>query len=310
MVVFFFRTCIPCAEIYGGTTGSSTENRLEDHERQSHASESPTASAVQYDNTSPSTSEGSQQPPFGCGCGKCTFLSFLERRCPMPISSVSSFPYLNLSGLNGQQLQELQVKLQLESEEIMIQFQELVSATIKSLNRRNVPPKKLFSHIMTLGAFGPVFKEPQVPAFCHRFKELKTANTIYDIFLVLNDYFSFFNYQLIEHIIKALGTKEDGNRLQRYKEEFDQYAKRRIFECLPKFGPVSDADHADLFVKLDSQYDNYTVAEIEEFRRKLSKLLHVSHQGIVRLCRVDKGCVQLTFQVPLFVQLKIFPLSI
>ena len=303
------RTCTPFADIYDGTTANSIETRLEDHKRQSNASESPTASAIQYDNTSPSASEGSQQPPFGCGCGKCTFLSFLERRCPTPISSVSSFPYLSLSGLNDQQLQELQGKLQVESEEIMIQFQELVSATIESLIRRNVPPKKLFSHVMTLGAFGPVFKEPQVPVFCHRFKELKTANTIYDIFLVLNDYFSFFNYQLIEHIIKALGARNDKTKLQRYKKDFNQYAKRRIFECLPEFGPVIDANHVDVFMKVDSQYKNCTVAQIERFRHKLSEILRVSSQGTLHLCRVDKGCLQLMFQVPEFVQQEIFPLS-
>ena len=295
--------------MYDETAASSTETRLKDHERQSSASESPTASAVQYDNTSPSTSEESQQPPFGCGCGKCTFLSFLERRCPTPIFSVSSFPYLNLSGLNHQQLQELRGKLQLESEELMIQFQELVSATIESLIRRKVPPKKLFSHVMTLGAFGPVFKEPQVPLFCHRFRELKAAKTIHEIFRVLNDYFSFFNYQLIEHIIKTLGTRNDKAKLWRYKNDFNQYAKRRIFESLPEFGPVSDADHADIFVKLDSQYDNYKVAQIERFRQKLSGLLCVSSQGILRLCRVDEGCLQLMFQVPTFVQQEIFPLS-
>ena len=301
--------CIPSAEIYGGNTASSTETRLEDHDRQSHDSESPTSSAVQYDNTSPSTSEESQQPPFGCGCGKCTFLSFLERHCPTPISSVSSFPYLNVSGLNHQQLQELQGKLQLESEEIMIQFQELVSATIESLIRRKIPPKKLFSHVMTLGAFGPVFKEPQVPLFCHRFKELKTAKTIRDIFLVLNDYFSFFNYQLIEHIIKALGTRNDKAKLQRYKKNFNQYAKRRTFECLPEVGPVSDANHADMFVKVDLQYKNCTFVQIERFRHKLSEILRVSSQGILRLCRVDRGCFQLMFQVPSFVQQEVFPLS-
>ena len=36
-----------------------------------------------------------------------------------------------------------------------------------------------------------------------------------------------------------------------YKEMFDQYAKRlRIYKCGPHFGPVSDTDHADVFVKV------------------------------------------------------------
>ena len=127
--------------------------------------------------------------------------------------------------------------------------------------------------------------------------------------MILKDYFSFYNYHVIEHIIKELGTETNKVALQRYKEHFHQYAKRRIFECLPEFGPVSDADHADVFVKVDLQYENYTVAEIEIFRHKLSEILRVSSQGILRLCRVEKGCFQFTFQVPTFVQQEIFPLS-
>ena len=190
-----------------------------------------------------------------------------------------------------------------------MQFQKLVSATIRSLAQRNVPPTKLFCHVMTLKTLGPVFEEPQVPLFCHRFRELQAAKTIYDIFPVLNDYFSFFNYQLIEHIVNEFGTEDDKANLQKYKEDFNQYAKRKIFECPPEFGHVIDADHADIFVKVDLQYENCTVVQIERFRQKLSGILCVSSQGILRLCRVDKGCFQLMFQVPTFVQQAIFPLS-
>ena len=269
-----------------------------------------TGAAKRSENTGLPPIEGSQKLPFGCGCGKCTFFSFIERGCPTPIPSASSFPYLDLSGLNHEQQQELRGRLRSESRKIMIRFQELVSATIESLIRRNVSRDKLVSYVMTLGAFDPVFKEPQLPVFRYCFKELKNASTIYEIFMVLNDYFSFFNYQVLEHIIKSLGTEEDKTELQRYKKDFNQYAKRRIFECLPEFGQVSDADHADIFVKVDSQYENYTLVEIEEFRHKLSEILRVSSQGILRLCRVDKGCFQLMFQVPSLVQHKIFPLSV
>ena len=191
----------------------------------------------------------------------------------------------------------------------MIRFQKLVSATIESLISQKASPDNLVSRLMTLGAFKAVFKEPQVPLFQFCFERLEAADTIPKVFLVLKDYFSFFNYHIIEHIIEELGTEEDKTRLQGYKEYFNWYAKRRIFECLPEFGPVSDADHADIFVKVDSQYDNYTVAEIEVFCHKLGGILRVSSQGILRLCRVEEGCFQLTFQVPLFVQKGIFPLS-
>ena len=190
-----------------------------------------------------------------------------------------------------------------------MRFQKLVSATIKSFQRQCIPLDELVSHVMTLGAFEPVFKESQVPLFQHCFKDLEAAESIPKIFLVLKDYFSFFNYHIIEHVIEERGTEEDKERLQRYKEDFSKYAKRRIFECQPEFGPVSDASHADIFVKLDPKYENYTIAEIEVFRHKLSEILRVSSQGVLRLCRVVEGCFQLTFQVPSFVQQEIFPLS-
>ena len=93
---------------------------------------------------------------------------------------------------------------------------------------------------MTLGVFNPVYNEPQIPLFRQCFEELKAADTIPKVFMILNDYFSFFNYHIIERIIKELGTEEDKTELQRYKEDFNEYAKRRIFECLPEFGSVSD----------------------------------------------------------------------
>ena len=96
----------------------------------------PTKKLVFGNNTTPPPSEGTEKPPFGCGCGKCTFFSFIERDCPTPIPSASSFPYLDLSGLTHEQQQELRGRLKFESQQIMMQFQDLVSATMNSLIRQ------------------------------------------------------------------------------------------------------------------------------------------------------------------------------
>ena len=263
-----------------------------------------TSAAIHSSNTSPLPSEGFELVQKGAQLD-----THNKTDGGFTGVSSSSFPHLNLSGLTHKQQHYRKERLRCQSEKINLEFQKLVSATIESLNRQNVPPDKLLSHVMTLGSLKRVFEEPQVPALHHRFKELEAAKTICKSFLVLNDYFSFFNYHIIEHIIEELGTEEDKARLQKYKQDFNQYAKRRIFECLPEFGHViSDSDHVNIFVKLDSQYDDYTVAELERFCHKLSEILDVS-LGILCLCRVDKGCLQLMFQVPSFVQQKIFPLS-
>ena len=236
--------------------------------------------------------------------------SFIERGCPNPISSENTFPYLDLSGLTDEKKEELRERLRFESRQIIMEFQKLVSATIESLIRRDITLKRLVSHVMTLGTFEPVFKEAKdIRLLQYRITELKTAESIPDVFLILQDYFSFFNYDIIEHIIEAIGTEEDKVKLQKYKDKFNQYVKRRIFECGPCFGPESETDHPNILLKLDLRYENYTVAEIKGFCRRMSEILQVSSKGVLRLCRIEKGCIQLTLQVPSFVQQKIFPLS-
>jgi len=120
---------------------------------------------------------------------------------------------------------------------------------------------------------------------------------------------SFFNYHHIKHILIVLGTEEDKAALKKYKMNFQKYAERRVYECPPQFGLVSNADHADIFVKVDSRYEDYTVIEIEVFGPKLSKLLNVSTKGVLHLCTVEKGCFQFTFQVSPLVKEEIFSLS-
>ena len=56
-------------------------------------------------------------------------------------------------------------------------------------------------------------------------------------------------------------------------------------------------------------YEQFTVKELKSFRYRLSKIFYVSPQSVLRLCQVEEGCLQLTFQVPSFVQQEIFPLS-
>ena len=61
---------------------------------------------------------------------------------------------------------------------------------------------------------------------------------------------------MIEHIVHGLGTEQDKLELQNYKKEFQQYSKRRIYECPPIYGPISNAGHALLDLKVDSAYEH------------------------------------------------------
>ena len=221
---------------------------------------------------------------------------------PRPTSSTQSEGSQKLP-FSPQKL-ELRNRLQSESRDIMFKFQHVVNVARKSLMEQKVSVDELLSCLTILKTFDPVTKD-QLSQNCY--SDLMKAETVPKVFIALSNYFSFFNYDIIDLIINELGTEEDKQELEKYKNEFQLYAKRRIHEC-PKFGTVSEMGHADMIVKIDSHYDNYTVQELWGFRKRLSEILRIS-LILLRLCQVEEGCLQVLFQVPSFVEQKIFPLS-
>jgi len=228
---------------------------------------------------------------------------------PTPATPTSSFPYLKESGLTPEQQERLSIRLCVESEDIICKFWRLHSRVYKSLCEQNISVDKLVTHLLLLDAFDPVSKATQKPILQTFFHDLRSAGSIEDVLWFIKDYFSFFNYRVVEHIVDGLGTDQDRVELRNYKKAFDEYSKRRIYECPPVYGPMSSADHAELVLKLDSVYEKFTVKELKKFEYRLSRIFSVSPQSVLRLCRVEEGCLQLIFQVPSFVQQETFPLS-
>ena len=217
-------------------------------------------------------------------------------------SVTSSFPYLKVCGLTLEQQEGLSIRLCVESEDIVHKFGHLHSRIYQSLRERNVSVGRLVPHLLSLHAFDPVYKDSQKPALQSFIKELRSAESIEDVLFIIRDYSSFFNYRVIEHIVEGLGTNQDRAELQNYKREFDEYAKRRVYECPPVYGPKSDADHADLVFVVDSVYEEFTAKELKTFQYRLSKILNVSPQTVVRFCRVEEVYFQINLQVCITVQ--------
>ena len=109
-----------------------------------------------------------------------------------------------ISGLTPEQKERLRIRLCVESEDIVRKFVHLHSTVYESLRQCNMPVQRLVVHLLSLGAFDPVTKDSQKcqkPLFQTFSQELRKAETIEDVLLVIEDYFSFFNYHVIEHIV-------------------------------------------------------------------------------------------------------------
>lgn len=227
-----------------------------------------------------------------------------------PDSATSSFSYLNIEKLSSKARVALESKLLKDSDTIMLEFSDLNHYTINSIASR-VSVMELRARLSCLGTYRPT--RDQVPLLRDQLDEIERAKDVPRVFCILDKYYSFFNYIIIEKLIAWFGTAEDKKRLETYTEHFKVFCKRRTFECPPHiFGHTIDKGKTDLVVKYEGSWDPNEGCSLENvlrLRNYLADILEVESETLY-LCQIDKGCVELVFQVPFFVEDDIFPLSV
>ena len=82
--------------------------------------------------------------------------------------------------------------------------------------------------------------------------------------------------------------------------ELNEYCQRSVFEC-PQFSSSDPSHHTDLVMKVDKIVtESFTLNALNTFRVSLAEVLCLQKHTLL-LRTVEKGCVQLAFQVPHFV---------
>ena len=226
-----------------------------------------------------------------------------------PVIRKKSFPSFNCKGGSEEEYKGRLRILEKESHEMDFKFNALSCSICQSLKAQNVLKDALLTCLMGLKVMQPCFQGKKQRIFRKQRRKLEKCQTVDEVWWIISDYFSFFNFKLLKHIADRLGTKEDKEKVVTYEQEFHTYATRLLSECPSQFGSrVTEEDSTDLIVKLDSSYDDCTLCYLEELETKLSDVLQLEH-GVMRLCHVHPGCYELTFQVPSFVETDVFPLS-
>ena len=187
-----------------------------------------------------------------------------------------AFPYLKLEKASKAEEAWIHQRLYSESESMVNKFNNLLAETRQSLMKENVSVKDLLKHLHDLGYVKPMFKISTLSFLRCQRPELRKLENVDDAMSVISSYSSFFNYHIVEVIIKNLGTERDKTNLKNYQEEFSVYAQRRIFTCPSKLGKMNEIGHANMFVVLDVTYDSYTLSHINAFVRNLQRVSAMS----------------------------------
>ena len=203
-----------------------------------------------------------------------------------------SFPFIKEIVLDDHTREQLEGRLRSESKKMIQEFHILRCKFFTSLRRQRVPIGELVEYLK---------EEISDPLLRHN------EATLEDIKEIIRKYTSFFDYQLIEYMIKLTGTDKDAEQLELYEISFMDYAKRRIYECPTIFGSP-DNSTTEFHVKLDSKYDKWTLKELKDFQYRLCSKLSISVY-VCRLLSVQQGCLLITFQLPSHIYERTFPIS-
>ena len=249
---------------------------------------------------------------FQCPCRKCTLKKYLREGCRAVANSI---PYLELSKLDEQDKEDLIQQLSQETKKIIGYFSDLIDSTCFSLKKRGVTTIELARRVLELGAYtSPSIV--QKPLMSEEVNELKNSKTIAGSFLILQPHMSFFNFELLKHIIEGrqTGSDEDRKKMTDYHEKFVQYCKRRLVE-VPQgaigqsFTNLSAHKRCAVVILAHKSHPlcELSLEDVRIAKRDIATLLGLESSTLY-LHKIDEGSLMFIFSVPEFVAQELFPL--
>ena len=120
-------------------------------------------------------------------------------------------------------------------------FANLLTDTRKSLVERSVEVSEVADTALNLGAFKS--QDNPKPLLGEHKSKFNSVTSIYGVFDILRQHSSFYNFETLGYIIEKLGTDEDKQRLENYRQELSKFCRHKVFELLPSVGQTLDAEH-------------------------------------------------------------------
>ena len=177
----------------------------------------------------------------------------------------------------------LEQRLYQETNKLKFQFASLMYDLVEDLEKR-LSTEKIRK------AFKLVFYDSN-------FKNVLSNCTGFDsVFLEVREFVSFFDYDLLEHLIDRFGSDSIKNELDEYNCHFEAFAKRRVTECPSNAfdGCERESSEKVLVHVADKIIKDLTVEELKKFKHRINLILG---DKLVKVLFVNGGSIRLTFRV-------------
>ena len=218
-----------------------------------------------------------------------------------------TFPYLDTSRLTPSDRKDLIQKLSRDYKNILERFATLQNRICESLRKRNISAESIADCALSLA----LYKSDDVPRPPSAVEQesLEEAKSIYRIFINLRKFklISYFDYGILEHIIKIHGTTDDKQRLKDYMDEFQKFCQRRVFEVPSVISEIMPSTRKSFKVLMTADMTT-TLVDIKAAERKIADILGLPH-SMLTLHEIAPGSIVLTLSIPIHKANEILPLQ-
>ena len=227
---------------------------------------------------------------------------------------------------------DLEARLITDAEVIREEFALLCWKVRDSFEQRDIKPRTLASALLDLTINEDLSDgNSGIPLLKEKEEALMSAKSVHDTFDVLRPHMNFFNYEILQFLIKGKGSKDDKMALSTFLKNFEEFCKRHIFEV--PFTVYSNDQNSDnpimqqrLHVKLTRHFkaalltwgasesvptpsDSTQIEKIcsnklginledaKKIQRKFAKVLNLKPSSLF-LDSISEGSVILTFLLP------------
>lgn len=179
-------------------------------------------------------------------------------------------------------------------------YLKLKADLLESLKKRRITAGVLAQTLLSHSQFHSREKEYFGELFEEHRVNLSSTKEIDEVFEIITDYNSYFNYELIETIIIVHGSDNDKKRLKQYLSDFAEYCKKVPCEEVNDDHAESSPKLTKVKFKLDYEKHKLKCGDIKRIQRQIAKILKIKCT-LLKVCQVGEGCIEITFLVPRFI---------
>ena len=209
-------------------------------------------------------------------------------------------PVVNISELSSDDRVDLMAQINKLKKKIIEEFLKLQADLIKSL-KELITPTQL---VQTLRAYtcsmtNSAEAMSSVALFQDHDEKLIAAKEIEHIFIVITPYLSYFNYELIEVIVRVHGAYRDKENMQQYCNDFYEYCKKMPCVEFHEECSSNESKRTKIKFKLDYDRNQLKFGDVKRIQCNIAAILGL-RPSVLYLHGIEDGCMSLTFLVPTF----------